>query len=164
VSQAVLPDADVFQVVQAGLYGAEEGERIGREVSRIAAGPSVVRRLEMAVAIGLGQGTPEEKMSEIADRVGSGLHVSEAVPAAFGLLVANGGKAMATIIGGVNIGYDTDTVATMAGAMAGALQGAGVFPRHYPALLDQMNGINLAHLARGIEKIARERRPAKESG
>ncbi|HBC94268.1 MAG TPA: hypothetical protein DCZ10_15575 [Pelotomaculum sp.] len=160
VSRAMLPDADVYQIVQAGFYGAQEGERIGREVGRIAAGPSVVRRMEMAISIGLGQGTPEEKMFEIADRIGSGLHVSEAVPAAFGLFVANGGEAMASIISGVNIGYDTDTVATMAGAMAGTLQGAGAFPNHYLTLLDQVNGIDLTNLALGIKKIAIRRQSA----
>ncbi|TEB09240.1 ADP-ribosylglycohydrolase family protein [Pelotomaculum propionicicum] len=157
VSRAMLPDADVYQVVQAGLYGAKEGERIGRLVGRITAGPSVVRRMEMAVAIGLGQGTPREKMFEIADRVGSGLHISEAVPAAFGLFVANEGNAMASITGGVNIGYDTDTVATMAGAIAGTLQGAGAFPSHYLALLNKANNIDLANLARQVEKIAKLR-------
>ncbi|OPX85864.1 MAG: ADP-ribosyl-(dinitrogen reductase) glycohydrolase [Pelotomaculum sp. PtaB.Bin104] len=164
VSRAMLPDADVYQVVQAGLYGAKEGERIGQQVGKIAAGPSVVRRMEMAVRIGLGQGTPREKMFEIADRVGSGLHISEAVPAAFGLFIANGGDAMASIIGGVNIGYDTDTVATMTGAIAGTLQGAGAFPNHYLELLDQVNGIDLANLARGIEKIAKQRRSANGRG
>lgn len=164
VNRAMQPDADVYQVVQAGFYGAKEGERLGRKVGRIAAGPSVVRRMEMAVSIGLGHGTPREKMFEIADRVGSGLHISEAVPAAFGLFVANGGDAMASIIGGVNIGYDTDTVATMVGAMAGTMQGAGAFPSDYRDLLDKMNGIDLANLARGIEKIAQQRQLANWEG
>ena len=38
---------------------------------------------------------------------------------------------MDAIIGAVNAGYDTDTVATMAGAMAGALSGSAAFPEHF---------------------------------
>ena len=50
VSRAVMPDVDVYSVLQAGLYGAREGERIGREVARDVAGPSVVKRMEMATS------------------------------------------------------------------------------------------------------------------
>jgi ADP-ribosylglycohydrolase len=96
-------------------------------------------------------------MIEIGDRIGSGLHVAEAIPAAFGLFVANNGDAMGSIKGGVNIGYDTDTVATMAGAIAGTLQGAGAFPGHYLELLDERNQIDISGLAAGIEKIALRR-------
>jgi two-component system OmpR family sensor kinase len=88
VSRAMLPDADLYNVVQAGLYGASEGESIGLKVGKEVAGASVVRRMEMAVDIALGAGTPWEKMIEIGDRIGSGLHVAEAIPAAFGLFVA----------------------------------------------------------------------------
>jgi ADP-ribosylglycohydrolase len=92
VSRAMLPDADLYNVVQAGLYGASEGESIGLKVGKEVAGASVVRRMEMAVDIALGAGTPWEKMIEIGDRIGSGLHVAEAIPAAFGLFVANNGE------------------------------------------------------------------------
>jgi ADP-ribosylglycohydrolase len=157
VSRAMLPDADLYNVVQAGLYGASEGESIGLMVGKEVAGASVVRRMEMAVDIALGAGTPWEKMIEIGDRIGSGLHVAEAIPAAFGLFVANNGDAMGSIKAGVNIGYDTDTVATMAGAIAGTLQGAGAFPSHYLELLEERNQIDISGLAAGIEKIALRR-------
>ena len=58
VAEAVTPDADVYSIIQAGIYGAKEGARIGREIGRDVAGPSVVKRIEMAVDIGLGKGTP----------------------------------------------------------------------------------------------------------
>lgn len=154
VSQAMLPNADLYNVVQAGLYGASEGESIGLKVSKEVAGASVVRRMEMAVDIALGTGTPWEKMIEIRDRIGNGLHVAEAIPAAFGLFIANNGNAMGSIKGAVNIGYDTDTIATMVGAIAGTLQGVGTFPDHYLELLEERNQIDISGLAAGIEKIA----------
>ena len=42
--------------------------------------------------------------------VGSGLHISEAVPCVFGILIASKGSTMDGIIGAVNIGSDTDTI------------------------------------------------------
>ena len=45
VSRAVMPDVDVYSVLQAGLYGAREGERIGREVARDVAGAWEEERL-----------------------------------------------------------------------------------------------------------------------
>lgn len=157
VSRAVMSDADVYNVLQAGLYGAKEGERIGREVGRDVAGPSVVRRMEMAIDIGLGRGTKKEKMVEIGHRIGAGLHISEAVPCAFGFFAANEGDAMGSITGAVNVGYDTDTIATMTGAMAGALKGAESFPEHFLPTLEQVNHLEIEKLARDLTRLAEQR-------
>ena len=157
VSRAVMPDADVYNVLQAGVYGAREGERIGREAGRDVAGPSVVRRMEMAIDIGLGRGTAKEKMAEIGHRIGAGLHISEAVPCAFGFFAANEGDAMGSIIGAVNVGYDTDTIATMAGAMAGAFQGAESFPKHFLPILERVNHLEIEKLARDLTMLAKHR-------
>jgi ADP-ribosylglycohydrolase len=154
VSRALLPDADVYNVLQAALFGAEEGERQGRKVARDVAGPSVLRRLEMAIEIGLGRGTPQEKMRELSDRIGAGLHVAEAIPTAIGLFAANGGHAMGSIVGAVNVGYDTDTVATMSGAIAGALNGSSAYPSHFLPTLEQANGLDISGLADQITAIA----------
>lgn len=157
VAEAVKETADVYSVIQAGIYGAKEGARIGREMGRDVAGPSVEKRIEMAVDIGLGKGTQEEKMIEIAERIGMGLHVAEAIPSAFGFFAAGGGNAMDAIIGAVNGGYDTDTVATMAGAMAGALCGTSVFPEHFLPMMEEINGFQIRGLADDIERIAKVR-------
>ena len=157
VSRAVMPDADVYNILKAGLYGARKGEQIGRETARDIAGPSVVKRMEMAIEIGLGRGTAREKMIELGHRIGAGLHVSEAVPCAFGFFAANGGEPMGSLTGAVNVGYDTDTIATMAGAIAGAFRGAGKFPPHFLTVLEEVNNLKIAKLAEDLTGIARER-------
>lgn len=158
VAEAVKPEADVYSVIQAGIYGAKEGARIGKEIGRDVAGPSVMKRIEMAVDIGLGKGSQEEKMVEIAERIGMGLHVAEAIPSAFGFFAASGGNAMDAIIGAVNAGYDTDTVATMAGGIAGALCGASVFPEHFLPVMEKINGFEIKKTADDVERIAMIRR------
>ncbi len=159
VSRALQPGVSLYDVVQAGFYGARRGEEIGRQRAHFVGGPSVRRRMDMAVAIGLGSGSLEDKMRDLADLVGSGLHISEAVPTAFGLLVAAGGDVMETVWAGVNIGYDTDTVATIAGSMAGALGGMSAIKggEEYLAILDRMNDMDIGELAQGLAAIGEAR-------
>lgn len=158
VAESITREADLYSVLQAGIYGAKEGERIGREMGRDVAGPSVVKRMEMAIDIGLGRGSLEDKMMEIAERIGTGLHVAEAVASGFGFLAASGGNAMDAIIGAVNAGYDTDTTATIAGGMAGALCGTGVFPEHFLPTMEKINGFEIKKLAKDIVGVNRMRR------
>ncbi len=160
VSEALRPGSDPYSILRAAMYGAEEGERRGRKVGRDVAGPSVVKRLRHAISIGLGEGTAEEKMRRISDEIGCGLHVSEAIPAAIGLFAASPEDPVEALIGAVNVGYDTDTVATMTGAIAGAYHGAKAFPAHYLPTLNEANGLLLEPMAEGITKIAEQRMKA----
>jgi len=155
VSEAMTADADVYSVVQAGLYGAVQGERRGKEVGVTVAGPSVVRRMELAIELALKSKSMDEAMADIGDVVGSGLHVSEAVPAAFGLLIASRGHTMEGIYAGVNVGNDTDTVATMVGAMAGALRGHTSIPAEYLGFINERNDMDLEQLSRDLAAVAR---------
>ena len=54
-------------------------------------------------------------------RIPSRLHAIEELPIAVGLLVATGGDYEETVLGGVNYGRDSDSIASMGGALAGAL-------------------------------------------
>jgi ADP-ribosylglycohydrolase len=54
-------------------------------------------------------------------RIPSRLHSIEELPIALGLLVATGGDYEETVLGGVNYGRDADSIASMGGALAGAL-------------------------------------------
>jgi ADP-ribosylglycohydrolase len=57
-------------------------------------------------------------------RIPSRLHAIEELPVAIGLLVATGGDHEQTVLGGVNYGRDADSIASMGGALAGALGSA----------------------------------------
>jgi ADP-ribosylglycohydrolase len=62
------------------------------------------------------------------------------------------------VLGGANIGRDADTVAAMAGAMAGALHGAGAVPSGWRERVNVVRGhciravagTDLAELARDL--------------
>lgn len=153
VSHAMAPGANVYSIIQAGLYGATEGAKRVQGACNVLAGPSVAKRIKLAVAIGVNASCMDDATTEIADIVGSGLHVSEAVPAVFGILAASGNNAMEAIVGAVNIGSDTDTIASMCGAVMGALHGAAAFPPEYLALIEQVNAYDIREMAREVDQV-----------
>lgn len=65
----------------------------------------------------------------------------EAIGLAFGLVTAARGKFQDAVLGAVNIGRDTDTIAAIAGAICGAYQGIQVIPQHW---------VNRISISRGI--------------
>jgi ADP-ribosylglycohydrolase len=140
-------------VLEAARYGAEKGARLGREHGRTVAGPSVEKRIPLAVQ--LAQAAPDVAgaMESLSDLIGTGIHVAEAVPAAIGLLAASKGDPVEGIVAGVNIGNDTDTIATMVGAVAGALNGSAAFPQEWLPYLNRQNELNLSDLARRFGKV-----------
>lgn len=150
VSEALKEDGNLYSVVQAGLYGAGLGAHMCKGTCAVLAGPSVTKRMKLAVQIGLTAESLDEATTEIADLVGSGLHIAEAVPAVFGIMVAAKGDLMEAVIAGVNIGSDTDTIASMTGAILGALCGAGPIPKNYQKLIEEVNGFDIASMAEEI--------------
>lgn len=66
---------------------------------------------------------------------------------------------MESIFGGVNIGYDTDTVATMVGGIVGTLHGSEVFPKEYLELLESVNNYDLTKLSREISAVTNKGQP-----
>ena len=67
--------------------------------------------------------------ADVARRLGSSVHAVESVPAA--LVVAAAPTFEEAVTFAVRCGGDTDTVAAMAGAIAGARHGAGAIPRRW---------------------------------
>ncbi len=157
VCRAMDDDADIYDVIDAGIYGARRGEEIGLKRGSKIAGPSVVKRIRLAAEIGFGKGTVEEKVWQISDVIGTGLHISEAVPGAFGIAAACKGDAMLTLIETVNIGYDTDTMATMSGALTGALNGYESYPEHFIPTMEKANGLMIRDLADRIYALHQKR-------
>jgi ADP-ribosylglycohydrolase len=152
-ARALKDDANLFDVLQAGLYGAREGDRIGREKYHTFAGASVEKRIAFALELATLSSSLDEAIEKIGGYIGSGLMAAEAVPAVFGIIAAAGGDPVEGICAGVNIGNDTDTVATMVGGILGALKGSDAMPAGWLALLEQKNEIDLAGMAEKINGL-----------
>jgi ADP-ribosylglycohydrolase len=87
-------------------------------------------------------------------RIPSRLHSIEEVPIALGLLVATGGDFTETVLGGVNYGRDSDSIASMGGALAGAL-GSPV-QREWIDEVGAASKLDLEEPGRTIARVAEE--------
>jgi len=65
----------------------------------------------------------------------------EAVGLAFGILAASRGNYKDAVLGAVNIGRDTDTIAAICGAVSGAMLGASVIPSEWTERITTSRGI-----------------------
>lgn len=142
--------ANLYGMIEAAYRGAAAGDAYGMEHAHVVGGPNIAPRLDLAVSIALGSGDLESKLRDIYNLVGTGLHVSEAVPAAFGIIVACGGDPVESVIQAVNIGYDTDTVACIAGSIVGALSGMNDTLAEWIDFIDKANEIDIEALADDI--------------
>ncbi len=153
VAVAVLDDVSLDAVIHAGLLGAE----LGRKKGRSWLGPSVARRIQMAVDIARGPGDELARLREIYDVVGTSLSVPETVGAAFGVLAMAGGDPTQTAIYGANLSGDADTVGAIAVAIAGAYSGIGAFKPEHIAALDAdevFAAYDVRALADGLHALA----------
>ncbi|MFH1139765.1 MAG: ADP-ribosylglycohydrolase family protein [Pseudomonadota bacterium] len=154
VAEAVTPRADVYSVAQACLWGAAAGERLAVERVRRTPLPSLPERIKLAIQLVLTAGDPVAANRRLVEVIGAGLAAYESVPAAIGVFLANGGVPEKCVLAGANIGYDTDTIASLAGALSGALHGfAGVPVKWYERVVE-VNGLDLAGLARDLADLA----------
>lgn len=161
VAHALTPTADVFSVAQACLDGARRGEELAREHpnARWVPGPSVLKRTELAISIALKATSLEEALAELEAYIGNSVAAAETTPTAIGLFVFAQGDPLTTIVGGTNIGNDTDTIAAIAGSLAGALKGFGAVPADLFAQLKAANAheFDVEALAQGLTQIAQKR-------
>lgn len=155
VSEALKEDTSVFQIVKAAHEGSKNGEKLARarEDVWVYPGPSVTKRIEMAVEIAMHSGSVEDVVRELGERIGSGPAIAETVPMALGILVANQGRTMESIYDAVNIGDETSAIACIVGAIAGTFRGADSIPEEYLERIETENAVDLRRQAEGIEVL-----------
>jgi len=161
VASAARGGLRLSHVAEAAIDGACLGLELGRERSHQVPGPSIAARIEVArdIAFDFGK-TQEERILRLNDVIGGGLPVAEAVPLAIGLFLATGGDPMRTIIEAVNLGNDSDTVATIAGAIAGAFSGSYGLDSRLVETLVSANEIDVAALAGDLVSLSVEKADA----
>jgi ADP-ribosylglycohydrolase len=146
--------AAVAAAVSAGISGASvaEATMIATAAARLAAGrghwvagADVAARIEWAVGLVAGRDRAEAA-GLIYTLVGTSLAAQESVPAAFAVLAAMPGDPWQACLLAASLGGDCDTIAAMAGAVAGACHGLGAFPAGALAVIDAQ-GLGLTALA-----------------
>lgn len=153
-SAAMLSDASLSDIIEAGITGARKGYEKAMYVARKAAGASIEKRIKLAVEIGVKYSNDFDRcITEMTDLIGTGINANEAVPSVFGFLAASGGDVMKSIYLAINAGNDSDTTGIMIGAIAGAFKGAVSIPEKHLPLLSSVNDMNIEQVAKDVSEI-----------
>ncbi|MGB9898809.1 ADP-ribosylglycohydrolase family protein, partial [Thermanaerothrix sp.] len=119
-------------------------------------GASIARRIDLALEIVRAADDERQRLQSLYDVVGAGLAITEAVPAAFGVLALAEGDIHRTAVFGAALSGDADTVTAIACAIAGAWQGIEAFD---PSWLEQLRMANpeldFEGVAEGLYQLVR---------
>ncbi|MCX4582852.1 ADP-ribosylglycohydrolase family protein [Streptomyces sp. NBC_01481] len=160
VAAAALPEATPTTVIDTALSLAKDGTQAAIEsVAEVAAQhsdfESALAPLRAAVAPFDTVG-PDYRSPSLAARRPSRLHSIEELPIALGMLMVGDGDYRRTVLGAVNYGRDCDSIASMAGAIAGALHGESAVPSDWAKTVAEASRIDLHAPARELAAVARE--------
>lgn len=160
VAAACAPGATPASVVETCLALAKDGTRTAIEaVCEVAVHhqdfESALGPLRAAVAPFDTVG-PRYRDPSLGARRPSRLHAIEELPIALGMLLVGGGDYRRTVLGAVNYGRDCDSIATMGGAIAGALHGEGAVPGAWAKTVADASRLDLHAPARALAEVARE--------
>jgi ADP-ribosylglycohydrolase len=158
VAESLRPDATPSSIVDACLRVARDGTRSAVEAVCEAAGrlpwaqPDVTAlRPVMARFDTLGE---DYRDPGLGARRPSRLHAIEELPLALGCLVASGGDYRWAILAATNYGRDSDSIATMAGALCGALGGLDAVPQEWREAVAEGSRIDLTATGRTMAEVA----------
>ena len=161
VADAVRPDATVESVVETCLASPRTGR--GRALEAIVAAASELDGwrdgglAELRRAFAPFDSVGDVYAAPALDaRIPSRVRSIEELPIAVGLLVATRGDYAETVLGGVNYGRDSDSIASMGGALAGALGGAEALRRDWVDDVSAASRIDVEEAGRTMAAVAAE--------
>ncbi|MCA9987306.1 MAG: ADP-ribosylglycohydrolase family protein [Anaerolineales bacterium] len=154
---AATPGASLDDIVRAAMLGADRGEAAGVVYSQA---PSISRRIAHAIDLISNDHSEEQKLQDIYDFIGTSMMTHETVPAVLALVVMGEADPMKVIRLSTWIGGDCDTLAAIAGAIAGAYRGVEAIPAAMLQTVDEVNGLDLAATAAAYHEVVLKLNPA----
>ncbi|MCT2584814.1 ADP-ribosylglycohydrolase family protein [Actinophytocola gossypii] len=160
VAEAMRPEASVSSVVEVALRLAKDGTRdaIDAVVGAASTLPdwrSSLAGLRAAVepfdTVG-----PNYREPARDARIPSRTKSIEELPVALGMLVVAGGDYRETVLGSVNYGRDSDSIAVMGGSIAGALGGRGVVPDEWVTDVGEASRMDVTATGPTMAAVAKE--------
>jgi ADP-ribosylglycohydrolase len=158
VAEAVTPGATVDSVVETALRVAHDGTRAA--IAAVVDAAAGLTEWESALAPLRTAFEPFDSVGSVyaepglAARTPSRLHAIEELPIALGLLVVTQGSFEGTVLGGVNYGRDSDSIAAMGGALAGALGGSAALRRDWVEEVAAASRMDLEEPGRTMAEVA----------
>ena len=140
--------ADIAGATAAAMRVAPLAARHGRPTGAPELDDLVDRAVGLVAALNPdGGGGIDAVAMVIVEQVGTGLAMAESVPAAFAVLAAIPDRPWDACRLAASLGGDTDTIAAMVGAVAGACYGADAFPPEVRDTVLTVNQLALEELA-----------------
>jgi ADP-ribosylglycohydrolase len=134
--------ASIAEATTLGIRASDLGQRRGEWV----AGASVARRI--AWAIGLVDADDHDRsVRDVVELVGTSLATQESVPAAFAVLALHPDDPWQACLTAASLGGDSDTIAAMVGAIAGACHGMDSWPPDAVRAVRETNQLDLEMFA-----------------
>lgn len=160
VAAACLPGATPVTVVDTAVTLAKDGTRsaieaVAEMASRHTDFESALRPLREAITPFDTVG-PDYRSPSLGARRPSRLHAIEELPIALGMLLVGEGDYRRTVLGAVNYGRDCDSIATMAGAIAGALHGEAAIPAGWAKQVAEASRLDLHAPAAVLADVTHE--------
>ncbi|PWD50832.1 hypothetical protein C8046_09405 [Serinibacter arcticus] len=166
VAASMSPDASVETVLEASLAVAKDGTRAAieavttavRELLATSPSPSTadVRRTIRDAVAPYDTVGPEYRKPAMDARLPSRTKSIEELPAALGFVLAHDGDTRAAVLGAVNYGRDSDSIATMAGAICGGLNGLDSVPADWRTDIATASRIDLDAVAEVMTGVVRD--------
>ncbi|MFM9444011.1 ADP-ribosylglycohydrolase family protein [Streptomyces acidiscabies] len=158
VSAACAPGATPASVIATCLALAKDGtrtaiEKVAETAAHYSDPESALTPLREAIAPYDTVG-PDYRTPSLNARRPSRLHAIEELPIALAMLLITGGDYEEAVLGAVNYGRDCDSIATMAGALAGALGSSP--PRDWSNEVATASKLDLWHPAETLAEVTRE--------
>ncbi|CAM5657049.1 hypothetical protein GCM10010329_12010 [Streptomyces spiroverticillatus] len=160
VAAACTPNATPASVVDTCLALAKDGTRSA--IDAVAQVASSVRDFESAIPLLRAAVSPfdtvgpDYRAPSLGARRPSRLHAIEELPVALGMLLVADGTYRPSVLGAVNYGRDCDSIATMAGAISGALDGGAGIPAEWSKQVAEASRLDLHAPARALTEVAVE--------
>jgi ADP-ribosylglycohydrolase len=155
---AIAGASAVAAAVSAGIDGANLDEAIGLAAAAAELGSQrgywvaaadVAARIRWTAELA-NPADVEGGLTRIYDLVGTSLATQESVPAAFGMLRLFPGDPWEACLAAASLGGDSDTVAAMVGAMAGAIYGVDALPETSRRIVARVNHLDLETVVDGL--------------
>jgi ADP-ribosylglycohydrolase len=160
VAAAMVPGATADDVVAACLEVAHDGTRAAIEA--VAGAAAAHRDWREAIPVLRAAVAPFDTVGDdyrnphLDARRPSRTKSIEELPIALGFVLVAGGAYRDAVLGGVNYGRDADSIATMAGAITGALGGREAVPADWRAAVAAASRMDIEEPGRVMAAVAAE--------
>ncbi len=150
-TSAAMVSSDLGAVLEGCHQGAVAGRALAARHGRLEAGPRFQARMRRALEIAAQHDEDWAFMAALEAETGNSVLAAESVPCAIGILAYGKADPWRCLRLAASIGNDSDSIATMVGALAGTMKGLATIPAFIIAEFQQSNpDFDLKALAKAL--------------